>query len=446
MKSRKISKYLTPVFETNGDIAEWFGYYNYDPLNYNRKRMLCNRSKKESLKIEPTDTIELGYYEIETGVWHHIDYTNAWNWQQGAMMQWLPGQGNQDKVIYNCTKDNHLVARIKDVETGETKEINWSIYGITPDGKKSISLDFERSYWCRAYHYQSVANPEKEGRVVEGDGIFEIDLEKNERRLLIDINDIINCLPDKDFDKMKHWVEHIMINPDGTRFCFLHRYSSMENVLSYQTRIFVANIDGTGLTVIPDWNKFMWSHFGWQNNTDFTIYTYKRPAIYQNLDAVVSIKGDKKKPTVKHRFLKILVFVKQKLPKRLKKLIQPRINYYQHYKNDSGTYLLDENWNESFFDIDGHPSFTSDGRYMLTDSYPDINNYRRYMVYDTVTHKGIIVAKIPENRTDCNADCDLHPKLSRDNNYVIFDNTSSGKHTMIMFKINWQIIKNKISK
>ena len=445
MKNRKISKYLTPFFETKDNCAEWFGYYNYDPLNHNRTRMLCNRSQSESHKIAPTDRIELGYYEITKGEWHHIDYSDAWNWQQGAMMQWLPGKGNQNKVIYNCSKDNHLISRIKDVETGETKDINWSIYGITPDGKKSISLDFERSYWCRAYHYQSVAKPEKEGRIVEGDGIFEIDLEKNERRLLIDIHDIVNCQPDKDFDKKKHWVEHIMINPDGTRFCFLHRYSSMENVLSYQTRVFIANIDGSELTVIPGWNKYMWSHFGWQNNTDFSIYTYMRPALYKKLDAVASNKVDKARVTTKQRVLKLLVFVKQILPKRLKKMVQPRINYYQHYKLVNGAYSLDENWNESFFDIDGHPSFTSDGRYMLTDSYPDLNKYRRYIVYDTVTHKGVIVAKMPENRIGHNVSCDLHPKLSTDNNYVIFDNTSLGKHSMVMFKINWAIIKKKIS-
>ena len=29
-------------------------------------------------------------------------------------MQWLPGQGNENKVIYNCSKDNHLISKIKE--------------------------------------------------------------------------------------------------------------------------------------------------------------------------------------------------------------------------------------------------------------------------------------------------------------------------------------------
>lgn len=442
MKSRKISNYLTQVFETKDKSAEWFGYYNYDPLNHDKTRMLCNRSKSEKPTIKPEDYIELGYYEIESGEWHHIDYSNAWNWQQGAMMQWLPGEGNQNKVIYNCSKNNHLISRIKDLNTDETIDVNWSIYGITPDGKKSITLDFERSYWCRAYHYQTVANPEKDGRVIEGDGIFEIDLEKNKRRLLIDIQEIINFCPDEEFKLMKHWVEHIMINPAGDRFCFLHRYSSEGNVLSYKTRLFIANIDGTGLSVIPNWNKFMWSHFGWRGGDDFAIYTYQgyRHPISGNLNNLV------------HTPMKLGIklfnaFTYRYLPYSLSKALNGKRQYYQLYSlNDNNQPELIEEIESSLFCIDGHPSFTSDRRYMLTDSYTDRNNYRRFIVYDTLTRKGMIIAKMPENREIGNVDCDLHPKLSLDNNYVIFDTTSTGSHSMLMLKLEWPLIKRRISR
>ena len=444
MKKRKISKYLKPVFETNGDFAEWFGYYNYDPLNSDKTRMLCNRSRSESLTIKKNDQIELGYYTVPSAEWVHIGYTDSWNWQQGAMMQWLPGQGNENKVIYNCSRDNHFFSVIKDVETGETKELNWPIYGITPDGKKSISLDFERSYWCRAYHYQSVANPEKEGRIIDGDGIYEIDLEKNERRLLIDIHDVVDLNPDDNFSEMKHWVEHIMINPSGTRFCFLHRFSPVDSVYQYRTRICVASIDGTGLTVIPGWNSYMWSHFGWQNDSDFVIYTYKRPAFFKAFDLKESSPNVPHKPTLKERLIKMAVTIKRKLPTSVTKLFMPKNSYYQYYVLKGNQYVLNGIFNQPYFDIDGHPSFTSDGRYLLTDSYPDSHGYRRYVVYDTVTQKGMIVAKMPENKLEQNASCDLHPKLSRDNNSVIFDNTSQGKHSMLLLSLDWDAIRRKL--
>ena len=415
-KKRIISKYLTQVFETTDSSAEWFGYYNYDTLNPDHTKMLCNRSQSEKSEITKNDTIELGYYDVPEGVWHKIGESDSWNWQQGAMMQWLHGEGNDSKVIYNCSRNGHLTSLVHDIDTGEDKEIDWPIYGLTPDGKKSISLDLERSFWCRAYHYQSVANPEKDGRVVEGDGIFEIDLENNTRRLLIDIKDVIALEPDPDFDEMKHWVEHIMINPVGTRFCFLHRYSPVNNVLQYKTRICVANIDGSNLQVIPGWNTYMWSHFGWQGPDNFVIYTYKRPSYFKNFDAPLSVKGHvKNENSVKIIFRKLAVFIRKRIPKRFYKSLLAKNCYYQHYMlGDNSKYKLESEWIKPYFDVDGHPSFSS------------------------------VIAKMPENKLQGNASCDLHPKLSRDNQYVVFDTTSSAKHSMMMFRLNWDLIRGEI--
>ncbi len=445
-KQRKISKFLKQVFETTGKEAEWFGYYNYDTLNNDHTKMLCNRAKSEKSKITSQDRIEIGYYDLTSGKWHSIGESDSWNWQQGAMAQWLPGEGNENKVIYNCSRDGHLTSRITDVETGETKDIDWAIYGITPDGKKSIALDLERSYWCRAYHYQSVANPEKDGRVVENDGIYEIDLEKNTRRLLIDIKDVVTLSPDKDFDHMKHWVEHIMINPTGTRFCFLHRYSPVSNVLQYRTRICIADIDGGNLQVIPGWNTYMWSHFGWQGNDNFAIYTYKRPSLYKSFDIVSEPTTKTGKVSLKSLARSMALTVKKIIPKRLIKKILAKNSYYQYYKiGNDGKFHLASQWIKPYFNVDGHPSFTSDGKYMLTDSYPDSQNNRRYIIFNTNNHKGIIVARMPENSMPGNSACDLHPKLSYDNKYVVFDTTSSGKHSMVMFELDWELIEKELS-
>ncbi len=109
-----------------------------------------------------------------------------------------------------------------------------------------------------------------------------------------------------------------------------------------------------------------------------------------------------------------------------------------------GKYKLDCAWIQPYFDVDGHPSFTSDGKYMLTDSYPDDQNNRRYIIYNTENGKGIVVARMPENSLTNNASCDLHPKLSRGNDYVAFDTTESAKHQMVLFKLNWESIREEI--
>lgn len=445
MKDRIISDYLSLIFETKAECAEWFGYYNYDTLNTEHTKMLCNRSQSEKPAIKRGDTIELGYYEIPFGIWHHIDYSDSWNWQQGAMLQWLPSEnGSETKVIYNCSRNNHLISRIHDIETDETIDIDWPIYGITPDGKKSITLDLERSYWCRAYHYQSVENKDKDGRIIDGDGIFEIDLENNRRKLIIDINDIVNLKPDENFNEMKHWVEHIMINPDGTRFCFLHRYSPINNIRQYKTRVCLANIDGSELQVLPGWNMYSWSHFAWQGSNKFAIYTYKRPIICNNY--ISNKQNEKIKNYNPQIILKhILTIIKKIVPQKIIKQIQHNNSFYQQYIfNEAGKCVLNDQWINTNLNIDGHPSFTFDEKYMLTDSYPNDLKYRRYIIYNIENKKSLILAKMLENSRHGNVACDLHPKLSRDNQYVVFDTTSSGKHSMVLFQINWNLLKNII--
>ena len=274
MKRIKLSKYLTPVFETPPGTGSWFGYYNYDTLNYDQTKMLSNRTKNDAKKIEKGMTIEVGYYDIPSGEWHHIGESDSYNWPQGAMLQWLPGKGNENKVIYNTSDGKHNIAKIFDIVTQEEKTINWSIYGLTPDGKKSITLNFERSHWCRAYHYESIANEEYNVRVAEDDGIFEIDLENNTRKRIVSIQSVINIDKEEYFDKAKHWLEHIMVSPSGKRFCFLHRFA-IGNLDNYETRLFIADINGSNLQIIDGWRDFYWSHFGWNGDDEFTIYSYR---------------------------------------------------------------------------------------------------------------------------------------------------------------------------
>ncbi len=443
MEKIKLTDCLEKIFETPGEFCEWFGYYNYDTLNHDCSRLLCNRAKFDGVKIERGMTIELGYYDLTTGDYHHIGETDSFNWQQGAMMQWIPGTGNENKIIYNCSENGHLVSKIFDIEKKETNTVSWPIYGLTPDGKYSITLNLERSYWCRAYHYESVANPKYNVRVVEDDGIFRIDLKNNKREKIVSIQDVINKNPESNFDNLKHWLEHIMINQAGTKIVFLHRYSPVFDTYQYQTRICLVNIDGTDLQVISDKSKYDWSHFGWQNN-NFAIYTEvnnKLRSSYKDLG-----KGSSQSFSFKKMLFRTALILKNHLPSNIKKKLKGGKSFYQYYILDSvGQYIFKENWNYSYFNIDGHPSFTNDGRYMITDSYPDSNQFQRLIVYDTETHKGVIIAHLFAGLYNTPASCDLHPKLSRNNEFVVVDTAYSGKHRMVVFKLNWEKIIKKIS-
>ena len=154
MKLKIINESLiTQEFETNSSQSEWFGYYNYDPLCLDRSKILCNRSPIDAVAPKQGVSIDLGYYDVEKCEWHKIGQSDSWNWQQGSMMQWIPSNNSSEtKIIYNFSSEGKLKSKIYELGTGNSKEIDWPIYGITPDGTKSIAIDLERSYWCRAYH------------------------------------------------------------------------------------------------------------------------------------------------------------------------------------------------------------------------------------------------------------------------------------------------------
>lgn len=431
------SDYLSKVFETHHPhLTEWFGYYNYDTLNKSHDKILVNRAEFEGIAITSDYRIEVGYYDLKNSEWHSIGFTDSFNWQQGAMLQWLPVD-NDRYIIYNLSENNEYKSRILDIQTGEEKIIKYPIYGIHPSGDFALSLNYKRLYWCRAYHYQPIKNKKYDGTVSNEDGIYKVTFSNNKVELLVDIKDVISIDADDDFKEAKHWIEHIMISPDGSKFVFLHRFS-YGNVMSYGTRLFICNIDGTNLSIVKGWRKFGWSHFGWCTNNKFAIYTYIAPKIGRvdnkpGLSTQTSIKSQI------YSFAKKVI--RRLIPHKLLNRIVGKASYYQFYEviEDNQTVLKKE-FGSGFFSIDGHPSFTNDGKYMITDTYPDKKGIQRLLIYNVQNGETLELAKFEAPLRGNPASCDLHPKLSRDNTYVAVDTAHSGRHQLMLFKIEWSKI------
>ncbi len=437
MKYKISEKYIEKVLETESEYCEWFGYYNYDVLSRDETKMLCNRATFDGRAITGEDKIDLGYYDLPTKEWIKIGETDSFNWQQGAMLQWLPGDGNENKVIYNFSDKKKFYSRIYDVVTKESKVINYPIYGIMPDGKSAIALNYERSYWCRAYHYQSVVNPELDVQVDENDGVFKVDLENDTVERIISIQDVIQADSEDDFQDAKHWIEHVMISPSGKRLVFLHRYSYGQG---YLTRLMIANADGTNLETVPGWRGNDWSHFGWNGDDEFVIYSVKKSASTAKY-IKESLQG-KNKFSLRRMIGKI---TNMPVLKQIKNAIKPkRSQYYLAFKCTENGVKEVGRYDDKLFEIDGHPSFTNDGAYMITDSYPDKKGNQRLMVYNVAEKKVLLLGEFFAAFKGNPASCDLHPKLAQSNNYVAVDTAYAGKHKMILFSIKWDAIKEKI--
>ena len=430
-------EFITKEFETNSKhFSEWFGYYNYDVMDASGKKMLCGRVSFDGRSISDNDTVELGWYNIENGEWNFIGKSDSFNWQQGAMLQWIPNEKN--KVAYNFSNKKHFLASIIDISSKHEFTLPFPIYCITPDGKQSISLNYERSYWCRAYHYAPIKNKKYDCDIAEDDGIFSVDLQTGEVKRIVAIQDVIKNDWDPCFDDAKHWFEHIMINKSGTRIVFLHRFIT-KGSLSYNTRICLADIDGKNLKIIQGWKNKLWSHFGWKSDDSFVIYCQKR----NKLQFEIAEKNKKQKRSgLKSIVIKV---VKKIIPQFIRELFWPKKSFYEQYDLINGNFVRTCIYDQKIFNIDGHPSFTKDGKYMITDSYPDKSGYQHLIVFNTETKKGIVVAKIFAALSNTPASCDLHPKLCFNDSKIVVDSAYTGVHKMLVFNINWEAIRKKIS-
>jgi hypothetical protein len=103
---------------TRGPKHHWFGYYDKLQFSPDDRFVLGNRVDFEHRSPTGDDVIEVGMVDLQSkDEWIPLGTSRAWNWQQGCMLQWLPG--HDSKVIWNDRVDGRFVSHILDVRSGE---------------------------------------------------------------------------------------------------------------------------------------------------------------------------------------------------------------------------------------------------------------------------------------------------------------------------------------
>lgn len=247
---------------TRGPGHHWFGYYDklqFDPTD---RFVLGMRVGFEHRTPAPDDVIEIGMVDLEEkDRWIPLGESRAWNWQQGCMLQWLPG--SPSTVLWNDREKDRFVCHLLDVNTGERRTVPHAIYSVSPDGRSAVTADFARIADVRpGYGYAGLKDTRADQLAPDDTGLFHVDLITGESRLIISIahiaalGEIPKAAPD-----IKHYFNHLLFNPDGTRFIALHRWRYPDG--SRLTRLLTAAPDGSDIRlVIP--NGYA-SHFIWRD-------------------------------------------------------------------------------------------------------------------------------------------------------------------------------------
>lgn len=260
-----VGKPFPPTREiTRGPGFHWFGYYDKLQFSPDDRFVLCNKAAFEHRSPTADDVIEVGMVDLhEKDRWIPLGTTRAWNWQQGCMLQWIPG--TKAKVIWNDREKDRFVSHIVDAETGDRHTIPSPIYALSPNGREAVSCDFARVGDIRpGYGYTGIRDRFFGEMAPEGSGITHVNLETGAEKLIITHRQLATTgeVP-HNTPEAKHHAYHLLISPDGKRFILLHRWAFPEG--HHLTRLITAAMDGGDLRIVIP-NGYA-SHFIWRDPT-----------------------------------------------------------------------------------------------------------------------------------------------------------------------------------
>ncbi len=379
---------------TKGPKFHWFGYYDKLQFNQSNTKVLGMQVGFESRSPTKDDVIKMGVIDLQNGdKWTEIGESRSWGWQQGCMLQWVPG--SDSKVIWNDRRGNQFVSILKDLDTEEEQVIPQAIYTLSPDGKFAVGTDFSRiQNYRKGYGYPGGEDPYKDQNAPKKSGIYRIDLATGKSKLIFSYKDISEVPNNgEDISAKWHYFNHLLISPDSKRFIFLNRYRELpirDEVLNnpeeynkirgrYDTRMFTAGVDGKDLYLLDPSGKT--SHFIWKDPNHITAWTTPigmPSGFYEFTDQTNQIR---------------------------------RVG-------------------EGVMTVNGHNTFLpgTNGEWILNDTYPqgDAREQVPYL-YHEKTNKRIDLGRFHEPK-EYNGEwrCDTHPRASNNGKLVCIDSTHGG--------------------
>lgn len=398
---------------TGDEKSHFFGYYDKSPIDpWSGTRLLCHRTDFDGRDVAADDAAEVGYIDLRDGTFYEVGATRAFNWQQGAMLQWLPGREGPT-VIYNDFDGERFCSRIVEIESGERRTIPHTIYAVHPSGRFALALNYDRLYYLRGgYRYPQHGDPAWNHACPAGEGIFRVDLETGDTELLVELDRQVAIDPLPAFSREKHWLDHAMWNPSGDRFALLHRWSTRGQCDPHHTRLYTVNADGGEMHRFPDTRTY--SHMAWRGDREMTLWA-------------------RRTRTRRGRSASCL---RRVTPGPLRAAVD-RLRDFTGWLSlpdrdgAEGTPLAPRE-----LPVNGHNTWTADARFMLTDTYEDAHDRRHLLLYDSLSDCARMLASFQSAFPRTGYRCDLHPRFGSDELTVVVDSACTGRRQVYVLEID----------
>ncbi len=371
----------------------FFGYYDTSPMS-SLGQCIVNVTKNKTFRLPDADS-PISIKVIDGNKVLDIDLTSsAYNWQQGARAQWL----TEDVFLFNDF-DKEKQQYIAKAYSLEKKAVIKMFDNPVQDGfhdEYFLSLNYRRIGALQPeYGYQCIpALSKTELSEIKEDGIWYVDFNNGESKLLYSIEAICQIHYSPVFSKALHEINHVMISPDGSKCIFIHRYYLGKRRFD---RLFLASTKESLLNVLAE--NEMVSHCFWVDNK--TILGYMRGPGKKDAYWLIDIESGK-----------------------LNRLPNNALDRYG----------------------DGHPCVLhashvphvyGDGNWFVTDTYPDKARMQHLLLCNWKTGEVKELGQFFHGfKYSGETRCDLHPRFSSDGNSVFFDSVFNGKRCLYKMDLN----------
>lgn len=347
------------------------------------------------------ERITLGLVDLQDGNrFIPIATTACWNFQEAAMFHWLPWEDGL--CIYNDLRDGKFVSVLLNWKTGEEKLLPRPVSAVSKDGKKAVSINYARLRVCRPdYGYAGEGqNPLLDEVWPEDDGLWLMDLETGEEKLILSVAQGRSVMPEiTSADGLAYYC-HTVLNPDASKVFFLAR--TVENfkqqlsdrgiVYRWQTVSLTVNTDGSDLRrCFPDgWEG---SHFNWKEDDEMVVTArWNAGGVWSHTLFKV---GEEEK--VRH--------------------LAPGI-----------------------LDWDGHCIFSPDGQFISTEGYWNKDGYRSWVLVRVEDEALISLGRfyVPEKYKEQYSRCDLHARWRPDGKQLAFNSVHEGSRQVYLRDVIWK--------
>lgn len=381
-------------FSDSYDYKEgyFFGFHDISPLSENETMLLAQHYSFDFRMPKADEPLEVGYFDFNNGnilEWHKIGISFAWNYHKGCRLQWL----NNHEAIFNTGINGNLCAEILNINTGESKYLDYPIDAIFYGKGRQLasSFSYERLERCMpGYGYPYKDNGYIYEAAPEKTGLFIIDINSGNRKLLLDLKTIALQVTGKIEEDYLHFVTHSEFSPDGRYISFLYRRIPKEgDYMKRRSVMCVYDLNEEKLIVLP--TQESGSHYVWNNKNTIV--------------ASVNLNG-----------------------KNCHAIFHPE-------KSDFAKMIDPDHLNS-----DGHQSFVNDTEF-VTDTYPDKWRMAKLYRTDIDNEKTELIASVyspKEFQTKdfhCHIACDLHPRVIGNGKYVCFDSPRTGKRGIYVMKL-----------